>query len=123
MSRPAWENYQEDIKSQIGAGPVAEWVGRPVEVRCERNTMSATFQLEGPWARRDTAIPVLLRDPQGRIHTNMQAKRHDGQVTYLFGLPESAAPFPWVELRFPHTGRRVVLSGKGLWREEVPAAS
>ena len=29
-SHPEWQNYQEDIKGQIGAAPVAEWKGEPL---------------------------------------------------------------------------------------------
>ncbi|NIA13559.1 MAG: hypothetical protein GWP08_05715 [Nitrospiraceae bacterium] len=116
-SRPAWESYQEDIKSQVGAAPVAEWQGALQRVVCQRNTVRLTFQIQGPWAGRGTAIPVLVREPFGGIHGSLSVQNDQGAVTYLFELPEaaSATPFPWIEVKFPHQEKRIVLSERGTW--------
>jgi len=119
-SRPAWESYQEDLKSQIGAGPVAAWEGAPVAVRADRSVVRATFRVAGPWAQREAAIPILMRDPLGGVHRSLQADHDGDRVTYLFGLPASASgtPFPWLEFKYPRQEMRIVLSDGGGWQGE-----
>ena len=116
-SRPAWESYQEDLKSQIGAGPVAQWEGVPVKVRAQRRAVHVTFRLTAPWAHRDAALPILMREPLGGVHRNLDARCDGDRVTYLFECPQSASgtPFPWIELKYPRHQKRIVLSDRGEW--------
>ena len=118
-SQPTWQSYSEDIKGQIGATPVAEWEGELTEVRLEGGAVRVTFRLSGPWAQRDAAIPVLLREPFGGTRRNTGARRDGDFVTYIIELPETARgqALPWVELKFPHGQRRLPLSEKGIWRQ------
>lgn len=116
-SRPVWESYQEDLKSQIGAGPVAQWEGVPVKVLAQRRAVHVTFRLTAAWAQRDIAIPILMREPLGGVHRNLDARRAGECVTYLFECPQSASgtPFPWIELKYPRCQKRIVLSDRGEW--------
>ena len=116
-SRPAWESYQEDIKSQVGAAPVAQWEGVLQSVVCQRNTVHLTFEVRGPWAQRATAIPILVREPFGGTHSSLSAHNDAGSVTYLFELTEadSTTSFPWLDVKFPHQEKRIVLSDQGVW--------
>jgi hypothetical protein len=116
-SSPQWQSYQEDIKAQIGAQPVAEWAGEPVNAIQQDAAVSLTFRLLGPWALRDAAIPILIQDPLGHVHQNAAASRRDSLVTYEFKLesPSSTSPFPWLEVRFPNGNKRIVFNEKGAW--------
>ena len=116
-SQPTWPNYEEDIKAQIGAGPVAEWEGRPVEAHVYGDSVEVTFRVMGPWAQRITAIPVLLREPTGAIHRNVRTTTGNGQVIYAFSLPAQTSVPAWLELKFPHGEKRLVLSPSGVWHE------
>jgi hypothetical protein len=115
---PTWQNYQEDIKGQIGAAPVAQWRGTLIETRCENTLVSVTFQLSGPWAQRDITIPILVREPSGNWFEGTQTHRQAARATYTCQLPEDTAnlPFPWLEIRYPHGEKRVVLSSQGHWK-------
>jgi len=116
-AHPAWQSYEEDIKGELGAGPVAEWSGSLNLVWYDVKSISATFQVVGPWAGRTVAAPILMRDPTGRVHQNRDAANDAGAVTYVFDLPrELTSDVPaWLEFRFPHGERRVVLSNNGAW--------
>lgn len=116
-SRPEWANYDEDIKAQIGARPVAEWRGRPVSARLEGPEFQVTFELAGPWAERGAALPVLLRHPLGAIYRSEDAARDGARVTYFFTIPhnDDEGPLPWVEIKCPHREHRLTLSASGLW--------
>ena len=116
-STPTWQSYSEDIKGQVGAAPVAEWEGQISEIRLVGGAVQATFRLSGPWAQRDVAIPVLLREPFGGTCRSTAARRDGDLVTYIIELPEAARgeALPWVELKFPHGQRRLPLSEEGLW--------
>lgn len=116
-SNPQWQSYQEDVKAQIGAAPVAEWKGEPVKALQENSAISLTFQMLGPWASRDAAIPILIRDPLGNVHQNSTATRQDSLVVYEFKLESggSASPFPWIEVKFPNGDKRIVFDEKGAW--------
>jgi len=116
-AHPAWQSYEEDIKGELGAGPVAEWSGSLNLVRYDAESIRATFQVVGPWAARSVAAPILMRDPTGRVHQNRDAANDAGAVTYVFDLPrELTSDVPaWLEFRFPHGERRVVLSNNGSW--------
>lgn len=118
-SRPTWQGYDEDIKAQLGAASVAEWRGRLVEVAWEPGRIRAAFELAGPWARRDIAIPILLHDAHGSVLRSSEAHvSDDGRVTYTFDYPGTAPP-AWLELRYPFYGaRRIVLSGEHHWKHE-----
>jgi len=116
-SHPQWQSYQEDLKAQIGAGPVAQWSGEAVTARQDNATLTLTFRLVGPWASRDPAIPVLILDPLGHVRQNSAATRQNDLVIYEF-KPEpagSASPFPWIEVKFPNGSKRIVFDEKGAW--------
>jgi len=119
-SDPAWISYQEDIKGQVGAQPVARWRGALQEVRQESDTVTVTFQLEAPWDEYRAAVPVLLRDPMGREHRQDRVVREDGLRRYIFRLDaqSGASLLPWVDIHFPHTERRVALDAMGHWAED-----
>lgn len=120
LSNPEWANYQEDIKAQIGAAPVAQWHGRPIAVRRDGVIINVTFRLEGPWAERSIVIPVLIRDPFGN------ERRHQGydlrlpEVVYTFQLDQDAAqaPVPWIIVKYPHHEDRLTLDRYGEWRAD-----
>jgi hypothetical protein len=120
-SRPAWENYQEDIKGQVGAGPVAEWDGTPSRLWFDKDAVFLTFAMRGPWATRDAGIPVLLRDPSGREQRDLRADRTGSTVRYTFERPKLDAMPAWLEIKYPHTERRLVLSERGEW--QAPASA
>jgi hypothetical protein len=118
-TRPSWENYQEDIKAQIGARPVAEWEGAVSQWHCAGNRAYVQFQLRGPWAKRKAVMPVLLREPTGAVHHPEQAERGGDTVTYVFQLPDqfiSTMP-AWLELKSPRGESRIVASESG--RSEI----
>ena len=116
-SEPEWANYQEDIKSQIGAKPVAEWMGEPISVAIEGTVATVTFELEGPWALRDFGLPILLREPFGGIHLPASATVETSRIAYQFNLPQEflTSPLPWVEIKYPHHERRLALDADGTW--------
>ncbi len=118
-SRPTWPNYQEDIKAQIGAGPVAEWEGRLESVEANTGRVVVRFVVRGPWSTRDCAIPILLQEPLGGVHQSEDARRDGTQVTYTFRLAESDAPVPWIALRFPHATRRIAIPSTGVWKSTL----
>jgi len=116
-SHPQWQTYQEDVKAQIGAGPVAQWAGEPLNARQNNAALTLTFRLIGPWVSRDPAIPVLIRDPLGHVHQNSAATHQNGLVIYEFKLEPagSASPLPWIEAKFPNGSKRIVFDEKGGW--------
>ena len=118
-SHPAWLSYQEDIKGQVGATPVARWRGRPVEVRQQSGELTVTFLLESPWADYDAAVPVLLRDPLGREHRQDRVEKDGALRRYTFEMPQDSAAMtlPWVEIHYPHTERRIALGAEGRWTD------
>ena len=117
-SRPEWAGYQEDIKGQIGAGPVAAWKGELTAIVQRGGTVSVTFHLEPPWSGFEAALPVLLRDPMGGVHYPGPA-RADGalrEYTFVLGAEASGTAFPWLEVRAPRRDWRVTLDADGRWR-------
>jgi hypothetical protein len=116
-SRPSWQSYQEDIKGQIGATPVAEWAGIPIEVNRESSGVRVVFRLSGAWATREQAMPVLLRDALGNVYRDSSAERAGDRCTYLFEIPERVgrSGMPWVEIMYPDGNQRVTLSEDGHW--------
>ncbi len=114
---PQWQGYQEDIKGQVGAGPVAEWRGEPVKAVQQDSKLMITFRLSGAWASRDGAIPVLTQDSLGRVRQSTSATHDQGLTTYDFSLDlsGSASLLPWVEVKFPNGDKRIVFDQKGVW--------
>ncbi len=117
-SAPAWQNYPEDIKAQIGATPVAQWHGELVSVSRANATIQIAFNVTGAWRHRAMAIPVLLREPHGGIHCSKQIRHLNEQTVYLFELPHEMrqAALTWLEVRFPHGTKRIVLASDGSWQ-------
>lgn len=117
-SQPSWQNYPEDIKAQVGAGPIAEWEGVPSQAQYRDGVLRVTFSVQGPWSRRDASVPVLLQDPTGRVHRNVSAECASGSVVYSFDLSKTSGETvpAWVELKFPHGTKRISLSERGEWR-------
>lgn len=113
-AHPTWQSYQEDLKAQLGAGPVAEWQGELVAAVQEGETLRLTFQLTGPWSGRDCFAPVLVADPREILHPPVSAVREKDSVVYRFSLP-SAGPLPWVEVKFPNGQMRLVFDQNGVW--------
>ena len=112
-AQPRWQSYQEDIKAFIGAAPVAEWRGRPISAA--RGGAEVTFQIDGGWADRTAALPVLLRTPTGEVHCSAKATGKGGERVYRFPIEADAAP-PWLEIQYPHARDRLVLDAQGAWR-------
>lgn len=114
-SRPEWQSYQEDIKAQLGAGPVAEWRGEPVRAVQEGSALRLTFQLTGPWSRRDCFAPILVADPRGVIQRPVSAMSREREVIYGFDLGEGGGAVPWLEVKFPNGEKRLVFDQNGVW--------
>lgn len=117
-SQPAWQSYQEDVKSQMGAGPIAEWRGEPVEAIQQALSVRVTFAIHGPWAARAAAVPVMMRDPQGRVYRSTATEKNGDRLTYGFPIEgaSSGGTFPWVEVKFPNGSKRLVLDEQGTWQ-------
>lgn len=120
MSRPQWANYDEDVKAQVGATPVAEWEGSPIQARREGPQIHLTFRVTGPWAHRAIALPILLRHPMGGFQRSDTARVEGPRVTYTFDLPQESrdAPLPWIEIKYPRHQRRLTLSEAGTWQAQ-----
>jgi len=121
-SQPAWNGYQEDIK-EIGARPVARWHGEPISLICRTGEVRLVFALESPWDAWECALPMLLKDPEGRVTRNDADERDGARRVYVFKRPETStepAP-PWLEIQYPHVKRRIFLDAKGEWH--APAAA
>ncbi len=116
-SRPAWASYQEDIKGQVGAQPVARWQGKLVDLRQEAGLITATFALESPWAEWEADVPVLMRDPMGHEYRQDGIDRDGSIRRYRFHLDpaDASSILPWVDIHFPHTERRIALGTGGHW--------
>lgn len=120
-SQPRWDSYQEDIKGQIGARPVALWEGEPVSARAQDGVATVTFVVRGPWATYGAAIPLLLRGPEGAIHRHSDVRFENNSVIYIFGSveePALAQTVPWVLIKYPHNEKRLPLSPAGTWQAE-----
>ncbi len=119
-AQPRWSSYQEDIKGQVGAAPVASWTGEPVGAVCEGVEVSVTFRLSPPWSDYPAAIPVLLRSPTATVHAACAIRREGSNRTYVFELPDSAVAgsLPWVEVRYPHNERKLYFEPDGVWNAD-----
>lgn len=117
-AQPEWGSYMEDVKAQVGAGPVAQWAGRPTSAFYAAGAVRVVFALEGPWAQRRAAMPVLLRTPYGGVFRDSQAQCHSGTVGYVFRLDNAGVPdsLPWAEIKYPGGERRLVFDAQGVWR-------
>lgn len=121
-SRPAWNGYQEDIK-EIGARPVAAWHGRPASARVSHPAIWVSFELTPPWSMWRAALPILLKTPEGAVLQSVRSER-DGPIRrYYFELPPDAGITtpPWLEVQYPHTRMRILLSEDGRW--EAPSTA
>ncbi len=117
-SDPAWSNYQEDIKAQIGARPVARWQGAPAAVECTGKRIRVTFKVSGPWAGKQPNLPVMMRGPRGDTRVNSHVELENGSTVYVFHPGDGEAfalPIPWLELKYPNGAKRVTLSQGGTW--------
>ncbi len=120
-SRPAWESYQEDIKGQVGAGPVAQWDGTPSRLWFDKDAVFVAFAMKGYWATRDGGVPVLLRDPSGRVQRDLRSDRNGSMIRYTFERPKLDGMPAWLEIKYPHMERRLVLSEQGEWQASATA--
>lgn len=110
-AEPAWSNYDEDIKAQVGARPFAEWQGEPIAAEQTPEGLRITFRIHGPWAGRNAAMPILIRDGLGAVQRDTAAVFPEpGLVVYRF---ESSRGFGLaldsVEVRYPRHIRRVLV--------------
>lgn len=117
-SQPAWASYQEDVKA-IHAPTVAKWSGHPQWVRTEDDTIRVSFALYGFWAQTETALPILLRTPEGKVVRNSTFAREDATVTYAFEQFPGTSRHLWIELHYPHTVRRFALDSDGQWHPDA----
>ena len=115
-SQPAWNGYQEDIK-EIGARLVARWHGGPLSLTVKPGEVRLTMALKPPWDAYEAAIPLLLKDPEGRVARNDANEMDGANRVYIFTRAEAAnEPLPpWLEIQYPHTKRRLFLDADGTW--------
>lgn len=120
-SQPDWADYQEDLKGQLGATPVARWKGRPLRARVDGAEVSIVFEVSGVWAEYDFALPVLIKDHLGKSYRNRSARRANSEVEYLFQLTghTEGTRLPWVEVAYPHHLERLAFSQEGAWAAAV----
>ncbi len=117
-ARPVWANYGEDIKAELGATPVAQWSGRPLSARVEDGRVRIEFELSAPWRDYAFGMPVLIRDPLGRVHRPARYADHAYEFT-LEGFA-SGAVIAWIEVRYPpNEERRIAFDHAGDWRAQV----
>jgi len=108
---PTWPNYDEDIKAQVGARPFAEWKGEPVSAVRDGEGLAIAFTISGPWATRDAAMPVLIRDGLGAVQRDRQWHRDGPHVVYRFPAEngDAALALDSIEVRYPHHTRRLLV--------------
>lgn len=115
-AQPDWQSYLEDLKGQVGAGPVAQWQGTPVHARKTQNELLISFEISGSWVKRVCYIPVMIREPRGAVFVSADAEKDDSCARYKFQLPQMARDVPWVELKYPTGQIRLVFSDSGEWK-------
>lgn len=114
-ARPVWADYGEGMKAALGATPVARWAGRPIAADVTDRRVTVEFELDAPWREYSFGMPILIRDPLGRVHDPVSYS--DG--TYVFELDGFApgAVIAWIEIRFPpNEERRIAFDHDGEWR-------
>ncbi len=115
-SAPQWDSYQEDVKGQVGARPVAEWKGKPVSAEVSRGVIRISFAIVGSWAGRECAIPILIKEPGGEIRTGQGRGDREGNAVYSLPLgPSESTSVPWIEIQYPHHRERLLLDSSGRW--------
>ncbi len=116
-SFPEWADYQEDLKGDLGSTPVARWEGRPVRARVAGSEVSIVFEVSGPWAEYDFALPILLKDHLGKVYRNNETRRTGSEVAYTFRLRDhvEGTSVPWMEIAYPHNLQRLAFSDDGTW--------
>ena len=109
-AHPGWENYQEDIKAQIGATPVAQWRGTPRHAWKDGDGIHVQFDIEDAWKKRTCVIPILIRDSGGTEYLSTKGLVEEGKVTYTFPPSSSLSVFTnTIEIKYPHEDRRLEL--------------
>lgn len=120
-STPQWANYPEDLKAQIGAQPVASWIGHPVAATRADSAVEVTFRLAGRWGKEHhPGLPILLRDPLGNeLKSDAAQCDANREIVYAFRYPEGSQndALPWVEIMYPHQQRQLTFSRDGEWSE------
>ena len=113
-AQPAWDDYDEDLKAQIGATPVALWEGTPLQAWQTAAGVEVSFRLSGPWGEVAALLPVLLRTPEGEVYQSRPGASSGVDRVYFFSMQKSAeVMLPWVDLRFPREERRLYLRTPG----------
>ncbi len=118
-ARLDWADYGEGIKAALGATPAALWDGMPTSARLVDGGVEVTFALREPWRDFDFGMPILLRDPEGKVYTPQRYVQSNEGGVYTFGHTGEVTPLslPWVELRFPpNEESRIVFDTAGRWR-------
>lgn len=117
QSFPDWADYQEDLKGQLGATPVARWEGVPLRARVAGDHVTVVFEVSGPWADYDFALPILIKDHLGKVYRNNGARRTGQEVEYTFRLRDrvEGTSVPWLEIAYPHHFQRIAFSDEGEW--------
>lgn len=117
-ARLTWADYGEGIKAELGATPAALWHGAPARAGLVDGGIEIIFSLSGPWSEFDFGMPILLRDPEGKVYTPQRYTRSAAGGIYRFAHDGPVTPLsvPWVEVRFPpNEERRVVFDAQGTW--------
>lgn len=111
-SQPAWNRYDEDVKGQIGAAPVAAWQGAPRWIRVGAAGTEIAFDVQGAWRDYAAPMPILARDPFGQTHRCAAGRWEADAFVYLIpGLTD--AGIPWIELRYPRGEMRLQIDATG----------
>lgn len=113
-----WEDYAEGIKAALGATPVALWQGSPARARLVDGGIEVEFALSGAWSEFEFGMPILLRDPEGKVSAPKRYARSASGGVYFFthNGPVTPLSVPWAEVRFPpNEERRIAFDAKGAW--------
>ena len=113
-SEPAWANYLEDLKGQIGSAPVAKWRGEITSARASEGQVKVNFEIREYWLENAMAIPMLIRDNVGYVTRESSAEFEDSITSYTFEVRQQSAP-PWIEIQYPGSTRRLLFGTDGEW--------
>jgi hypothetical protein len=113
-SAPSWQGYAEEIKGQVGAAPVAEWNGDVVAADFRNGQLRIHVDLTGPWVDRPFAIPILVRDPYGKVHLGRRVQGEGAARAYIVDIPGGGA-LTWVEVATPDGRHRITLGPDQSW--------